>query len=622
MRGPQLRRCKERQGNPFATFVPLRFMAVLLVAGTAASFAQPPPPSRGLDPYVPLVEQLELPPALLALLEGVHLAGLENRTVQALSVVGAARAVATLVAPVHLKPLLQPAVGPARDLPGIADPQSATANPAVPGPTDQKQALYLERLRRGDESPELPKWLRGLPKRDLMRLVENTPGWSREDQRVRHQLVAALIEAHGVSANSIEGLSDSVVLALADHYRDQSDKRCADLYEGLLARRKTKSHTSVPELQGLAEYYHKVGEYGKAAGTFMRAEEFTTHKPTLANSTVEAARAHRRMGNEKKAEELYEQVPAYGYGWATGTAVFERAKGLMNQGRHEDARRLLNSPVTGEYADQIQIVLQEGLASSYYRTGEYGKAREHALKALEVYNGLGERLLKGEGLEDMSERCSEYLEWIPRWEASPAEFESKYICMRAGSSDRTWRGVVFVRTFSGSPLRVECTPSVFLATIDRVTECLCYTRQHIIVTCQGPPPSGPDAGVLRVTAVERPSEIIEIPIRLWEGSGLRVLPPQVFFGMGEGNRVMTTEVVIMADERFRITKVRSGAAWVQAEPAKSPVEQGLARLVVATVPAALRGKPDGILETQISVETDSPKAPQLVVPCYLHLTAH
>ncbi|PJB60897.1 MAG: hypothetical protein CO096_31600, partial [Armatimonadetes bacterium CG_4_9_14_3_um_filter_66_14] len=64
----------------------------------------------------------------------------------------------------------------------------------------------------------------------------------------------------------------------------------------------------MPAVLAFAEYYRFIGDYAKSAETFLRAKDYTQAGNTLANCTVEAARAYMQAGNDVEAERLYKHV--------------------------------------------------------------------------------------------------------------------------------------------------------------------------------------------------------------------------------------------------------------------------------------------------------------------------
>ncbi len=126
-----------------------------------------------------------------------------------------------------------------------------------------------------------------------------------------------------------------------------------------------------------------------------------------------------QMGDQEKARALYAQVPQYGHGWFTGLAIYDQAYTLIKSNKHDEARALLQKPVVGVRAEEVQIGLFSLLAASYLKTGEVDLAQRTAREALETYKGLQNRK-SDKGLEAQVERAKKVLDWCWRYKAGNA----------------------------------------------------------------------------------------------------------------------------------------------------------------------------------------------------------
>ncbi len=104
----------------------------------------------------------------------------------------------------------------------------------------------------------------------------------------------------------------------------------------------------------------------------------------------------------------FARVPGYGFGWASGLAVYDRASALIEAGRHDQARELLKQPVTGPYAEQVAIPLAYLLGYSYRATGDAAEAKRAFGSVIERWATLASPL-RGEGLEQIVEQARKYL---------------------------------------------------------------------------------------------------------------------------------------------------------------------------------------------------------------------
>ena len=117
------------------------------------------------------------------------------------------------------------------------------------------------------------------------------------------------------------------------------------------------------------------------------------------------------MGDEKRAFEQYESVARFGYGWGTGMAIVDQSGYLIGRGKHEEARKLLVTPVTGLYADQIKVIMLERLGNSYHQTKEYEPAEKSLREAIKLYESIPNPL-QGHGVEYVVESARRLLSEI------------------------------------------------------------------------------------------------------------------------------------------------------------------------------------------------------------------
>jgi hypothetical protein len=328
---------------------------------------------------------------------------------------------AALPGAVHLKPGIAPSpvlpLTPSGVAPSPVHPVTPAAvhpltgvpvHPPTPSGVDQRSVLYLTRLQAGDHTPEVREWLKTLPKEQVISLLAKTP-WRKDDHAVCDALVQTLLETHGVTPDKAGDLPPLCALRVAQSLGSRGDKRCEAVFERLLEQHRDNEALAVPAVLAFAEYYQFVGDYAKSAETFLRAKDCTQASNTLANCTVEAARAYAVAGMDSEAAKLYGQVPAHGYGWATGIALYAGAIRLAGQGAFEQAMQILETPILGQYADQVELLVELGRTQCCYLAGDLAEARKHATRGLTLSHALGERMLKGEGLEHLSDNYQSYL---------------------------------------------------------------------------------------------------------------------------------------------------------------------------------------------------------------------
>jgi len=362
----------------------------------------------------------------------------------------------------------------------VAPVTSAAASvPAVSiTPVDSQtiiMAAALVQMREGKASAEAVWQNDHLTAESVLHALE-TPGivdaWN--DEKLRAEL-AGLLAAHAPEKlQPSSKLKDAVKLALADYYAGQKDAKAVGLYEELLAAitgpARKEAEMPLPLLH-LAAYYEAAGDYVKAAQTWLRAEKYTLSAQQVADATMHAARLYIAAGDEMKAHELYDRVPQYGRAWMTGVALWDQATALIIQGQHQQARKLLLTPVTGQYADQIKVALLSKLSYSYYRTGEWEQARQYGQAAVEQYQQLKEPL-KDEGLEGQVGASKEILRLIKHWTKEPIICAPRELHLVA-SNDQSKPLVarLSIRSFQLIPLTVTANkPGVKVSVSGKTTE--------------------------------------------------------------------------------------------------------------------------------------------------------
>ncbi|MBV9469971.1 MAG: hypothetical protein JOZ57_12070 [Abitibacteriaceae bacterium] len=276
-------------------------------------------------------------------------------------------------------------------------------------------AFLTGELRTGALTPENALALGGITADDLRWELDNV--WLA--QKTYIALAGLLVKQAPESIQPPTVLGPRLKQALAEYYRSVHDARAVPLLEELLASIKEPSpNEGEPLLHLLATHYVETGDLPKAIDLYLHADRYSTAPEYIASHLMHAARLYRRLGDNAKADELVAKIPAYGFAWVTGMARYEQAQELIKQGQHEAARKLLLMPVTGLYADQIQVGLSSLLARSYYGTGDLEAARKYSEAATAQYQTIIHPL-QGEGLEQQVSKAQSLQKWIHYWSQWP-----------------------------------------------------------------------------------------------------------------------------------------------------------------------------------------------------------
>jgi len=502
--------------------------------------------------------------------------------------------------------------------PAAVDPLTgALAHPLTPSAVDQRSVLMLTRLQAGDHAPEVMEWLRGLPKEQVVSLLEKTP-WRKDDHAVCDALVQTLLDTHRLALEKADELPPLCALRVAQSLGSRGDKRCEPVFERLLEQHRTNEALAVPAVLAFAEYYRFIGDYAKSAETFLRVKGYTKASSTLANCTVEAARAYMQAGNEAEAERLYGQVAQYGYGWATGVAAIDHANLLLERGLHDEARRLLSAPVSGQYADQIRPVMLQCLGRSYYLTGDFAPARDCSRRAIEQYRSL-ETPLQREGLEASLGGAQACLGWMSRWEENAIWTDANKLLLLSTGPGRTGRSRFFVHTWREVPIEFVARPDWIRAKVAEVSRTNYSSRYRVEVELAGGAPIGQLDGKLSVTSPKHPKDAIVVPFHISRKGRLRWSGASAFFGFLKAGHSAEMTVRVESPEPFKVLGASCDSEWLRAS---GTAKGGDRRVWEITVVADAATHAHGILAGVARVRTDVQGEEVMELPCYAHVTAH
>jgi len=205
----------------------------------------------------------------------------------------------------------------------------------------------------------------------------------------------------------------------------------------------------------LGQNYREVGELREGAEWFERLGNLRTDGTSRASGLIEAARLYLRLGDEQKANELYDQVAQYGNGWLTGVAICDRAAQLIDKEQHQEARSLLAGQGFDKFPESIKVALYSLLGYSFYKSGEFQQAEEYCNAAIECYEhekALKGTLPPGENIEAPVHTAHLCLDWIQRWRESRVVLSPPQINVTISRDDEVVNRLVVIRAFSPLPL--------------------------------------------------------------------------------------------------------------------------------------------------------------------------
>ncbi|MDQ3815396.1 MAG: tetratricopeptide repeat protein, partial [Armatimonadota bacterium] len=362
-------------------------------------------------------------------------------------------------------------------LPKVPMPVEITGTRPVAPVRSGAAALALSQLEAGAVTPE-QAWASGaLTVDDVVAALEQRRLFESEDPaqvRLREGLVKLLVR-HGetrwlpqptaptsttASTPLPKPLSGRVRLAVADYLSHAGDERAVAVYEDLLREtERTKGQGPPVRVVGavnhLASHYVRHGQLQKAVELYLGAEKYSTSPYWHASLRLHVARLYRQMGAEQKAQEFYAQVAKSDNAWAAALVVLDQARDLMTQGRHEEARKLLEQSVNEARTEPVKVALLALLGHCHYLAGDFGAARRLSQEAVERFEALppGQR---GNNLETTLKMAQRTLRQVQQWTQAPITVEPQELRFSVSPEQQT--PVIrrlSVRTFQAIPLTVS-----------------------------------------------------------------------------------------------------------------------------------------------------------------------
>ena len=196
-------------------------------------------------------------------------------------------------------------------------------------------------------------------------------------------------------------------------------------------------------------------------------------------------------------------------------ALYDQATTLMSQGKHIEARQLLQQPVQGQYADQIKVGLLSLLGDSYYRTQEFQKARQYNQEAVAGYASLTNPL-QGEGLQALVATSKERLEWTQRWEKSPLFGMPKEVRFEANVSPQVPQQIS-IYSFAEMPFTVVSdNPNILVTQTEKGRqEAFAFAKSvtlNFLVKKSAPPLRKSFTSSLTIRSPKFPKFLLRVPV--------------------------------------------------------------------------------------------------------------
>ena len=264
-------------------------------------------------------------------------------------------------------------------------------------------------------------------------------------------------EREQAQTQRLQSIPRRVRLWVGEALLSQNDRRGEAVLQSILAEAKPplsfdRQLEAVIAGEMISDFYHRNGDYAKSAALWLSMDEFSDDARLKSGLMVAAARDYTSMGDAKKAQQLYEQVPN-DQGWLSGLILLDQARLMMSQDKQKEARRLLSQPIRGFDADQAQVFLEMLMGRSFYQSGDLQQAGDHSRAAVERYDALSKPYTQY--LEPLVKSAAELAKRAEGWQREPIQVESREIvvAMQPGATQPLIRRLK-VRTFRDVPLAV------------------------------------------------------------------------------------------------------------------------------------------------------------------------
>ncbi|HEY0073150.1 MAG TPA: tetratricopeptide repeat protein [Abditibacteriaceae bacterium] len=502
----------------------------------------------------------------------------------------------------------------------ISKPNSKTA---LVNAAHRHLPLLIEQMLTGRMTPQRAWDEKLFSADDLLWLFEHlVDDWGgfdwRKNDGVRRELARLLTENGGDKLQDLKKLSPKVRLWLADYYMSVRDEKCVTFCESILNEVKAPMKDEKPliflAIERLAWHYAWTRRTEKAAQTWERLPSlFSTPGWFVPDAFFEAGRLWLIAGNRAKAEDLFAKVHQYDNGWATGMALLEQARFLMDQDKHDEARTILSQPIKGSDSELIRVALLSLLAKSYYDTGEWAKARELARRSIEHHNTLL-KSSPASGHKVNTQRAPLILQWIDKWEKQPVMAPEKITIESNWKQENLSIGL---QVLSARPIPLS----------------IAFEKGYLKEKQQGEWNSKPDffqekslsltvpseklvqslKDVAIITSPAVPAFSLRVPVSIKVNSPLRPDAAKVTFGNISPGAKAERTFTIRSDIPFRVISARTTSELFSVVlPDSVGKPQKKQKITVAFQPKSQQQEP---FQCEIQLQTDVAGQESVVVPC-------
>jgi tetratricopeptide (TPR) repeat protein len=426
-------------------------------------------------------------------------------------------------------------------------------------------------------------------------------------------------------------LNPRVRLWVTDYLQSVKDEKTVAVAESLVSQfPAVQAKTNLKDEQSLANfetlvfqtcerlawYYSGKEEYLKAAEAWLKVEtllpEQSRKKWFVPDSLLEAARRYAKSGQMEKAEELYNKVASYGDSWLTGLAYSYHARDLISRERYAEARKLLQQSVEGGRADEVKVEMLTTLSYSYYRAGEFSKARQYGREAISQYKSLSNPTF-GSGIEGAVNMAEGYVSGSERWEKTPLFCypNELNITLDLVNNSKNITSPIVLQSLREIPLTLSVdNPHVKVVLGDKGYDAEHFFHRRASIEIAADVRNDFDTSIM-ISSSRFPDFKISLPVHVRIKNPIQAVPQTNFFGFVKAGQTVTKTLQLHGEVPFRINKV---------EPSDSTLQIDLDSVSNVSTQHSLKLKfspKDGeqIYQGHVRIFTDLPAQKVIEVPC-------
>ena len=386
-------------------------------------------------------------------------------------------------------------------------------------------SVLLERIGQGQTTAEAA-WQNGELNEAMLLFLLNQPSGDRTgesllDKAGQSEAFVEVLIGHlpeKVSAENVAKLGEGARYRVADYWFKRGDERALPLLQELV-----EAGAAQFKAQGRLPWFYdpsvtRVGEWYQANGRGQQGLELLDGAAKLSNNPSYRAdwlllsgRIAAQMGDGEKARGYYQQIAKWGQAWFTGLASWDQASAMMANGQQEQARQLLQTSLKSEGTDQINVVLRETLAESYYLSGDAQAAREHAQKSLQTFQTLGSPRAS---VQEFAERTENILAWLDLWQKTPLIGLPRRLRV-VERPDEPVGARLSVRSLGNAPLTATSdNPQIQVLVEPEGDWSEFYFARGVLVRRAPDTKSGDFDAVLTISSAKYPNFALKVPVHL------------------------------------------------------------------------------------------------------------